>query len=117
MTIPIVDPGLQPERMLLSWRRTCLAFGVASAVAARFVLVVIGWPALVLGLWGILLAGVAYGQIWRRYRHASTAMHRMDRLDSGGIPLVLAWACGMLLGLACLMYVVANGLAVDAWSQ
>jgi len=113
MTDTVFDPGLQPERTLLAWRRTCLAFGVASAVATRFTLAAIGPAAFVVGLFGVALAGLAYGLVWHRYRRAHAALTRLQRLEHGAVPMLLASGCGVLLGLACGVYVVTRALGVQ----
>jgi Domain of unknown function (DUF202) len=59
------DPGVQPERTLLSWRRTLLALSVVALLAAR--LAYYSRAPFVLGavcmLWGVV---VFFG--WRRMR-------------------------------------------------
>ncbi|WP_431946602.1 DUF202 domain-containing protein [Actinacidiphila sp. bgisy167] len=44
------DPGLQPERTRLAWRRTTLAFAVAALLAGRAAVLHGGSPADLLGL-------------------------------------------------------------------
>jgi len=62
------DPGLQPERTALAWRRTGLALLVGSFVAARTLPELIGaWSAL-LGLTGVMIAGILLAMIHLRYR-------------------------------------------------
>ncbi|MCC2594665.1 DUF202 domain-containing protein [Tessaracoccus sp. OS52] len=63
------DPGLQPERVALSWRRTALAVAVGSLVYARLIAPVIGAWALVPTLAGLVLATVMGLKSTRRYRH------------------------------------------------
>ncbi|WP_326577384.1 DUF202 domain-containing protein [Actinacidiphila glaucinigra] len=54
MTAPVGgtprDPGLQPERTRLAWRRTTLAFAVAALLAGREAVLHGGSPAGLLGL-------------------------------------------------------------------
>ncbi|WP_062380491.1 DUF202 domain-containing protein [Demequina pelophila] len=105
----LFDAGMQPERTLLAWRRTCLAIGVGGAAAARYGGTVVGVPAVVAGLLGLALAGAAYLFAARRYRRAHR--HLVDRgvLAHDGLPLALL--AGALVALAIAGFVTLPGLA------
>lgn len=96
MTLPpLFDPGLQPERTELAWRRTVLGIGVGSLVAMRLLPAVIGDPFWVLpGILGVLFAGAVWLGARRRYRRANAALHRSNALavdlPGGGSMLILA---------------------------
>ncbi len=70
------DPGLQPERTELAWRRTCLAFGIGSLVALRLLPAAFGdaWWTLV-GVTGLVASGVMWVLGRRRYLSASHVLH------------------------------------------
>jgi uncharacterized membrane protein YidH (DUF202 family) len=104
MTDRPFDPGLQPERTLLAWRRTALALGVGSAVGARLALPVLGAGAVVLGLLGALTALAAYVAASRRYRRAHRALTGGAGLPTGGAPLALTAATAAALGIGALLY-------------
>src|SRR5699024_21214 len=76
MTSPseLYDPGLQPERTLLAWRRTCLSFAIASLIAARFSANHLGIVAVVVGVLGAGLAAAAYFATVVGYRRAQHAL-------------------------------------------
>lgn len=89
----LFDPGLQPERTELSWRRTCLALGIGSLVAMRILPEVFGnaWWALG-GMIGVLVSGALWTVARRRYRHSTRALERHgDRalLPDGLLPIAL----------------------------
>lgn len=92
---PLYDRGLQPERTLLAWRRTCLAFGVASLVGMRFTLEPFGVLAVVGGIVGAGLAVLAYALAATGYRRSHRALHGSDQLDRDGLPMLFA-ACAVL---------------------
>ncbi|WP_084102488.1 DUF202 domain-containing protein [Demequina sp. NBRC 110051] len=101
---PPRDPGLQPERTALAWRRTALAMAVGSVVAARVLPHAMGDMSWVLaGIGGVVASGVVAALGQRRYRHlhgqGATAVRR------GG---------GDLLVVACLVTTGAIVLAVAA---
>ncbi|MGW0735512.1 DUF202 domain-containing protein [Streptomyces sp. NPDC002851] len=58
--VPARDPGLQPERTRLAWRRTTLACTVAAALGARVVLMGGTGPAQLAGAAVVLLLWVAF---------------------------------------------------------
>lgn len=64
----LFDPGLQPERTALAWRRTGLALLVGSLVAARVLPETLGPWAALLGLAGVVAAAVLMCAIHLRYR-------------------------------------------------
>lgn len=69
----LFDPGLQPERTELAWRRTALALGVGSLVALRLLPVALGHEA-----WALCgVAGVAASALlWIASRRRAETINR-----------------------------------------
>lgn len=97
----LFDPGLQPERTELAWRRTCLALGVGSLVAMRILPEAFGsaWWALG-GVTGVIASGSLWIATRRRYRY-STLVLQQDG-DRAQLP-------DGLLAIVLTMFVVAVG--------
>lgn len=89
----LFDPGLQPERTELAWRRTCLALGVGSLVTMRILPEVFGsaWWALG-GVIGVLASGALWVAARRRHRHSTRELERHGdraRLPDGLLAMAL----------------------------
>jgi uncharacterized membrane protein YidH (DUF202 family) len=99
----LFDPGLQPERTLLAWRRTCLAFGGASALAARLLLDELRLAAIVVGVCGLVVSAAAY--------LAAEAHHRrsIERFAAGAEPVGDGLHNGLLVGAAAVVIVAGIG--------
>lgn len=73
----LFDPGLQPERTELAWRRTALALGVGSLVAARLLPEAFQHAAWAfVGLAGLVAATVLWVAARRRYRRVTDVLGR-----------------------------------------
>lgn len=73
------DPGLQPERTELSWRRTALALAVGSLVSLRLLPEALGGAIWVLpGIFGLIAAGTLWIVARRRYRQTEAAIRDPD---------------------------------------
>jgi uncharacterized membrane protein YidH (DUF202 family) len=107
----VYDPGLQPERTLLAWRRTCLSFALAGAVAVRFTTEVAGPLAVVAGVLGVGLALGAYAGIHRRYRAAHRSLVARNVLEYGALPLFAVASAAVVLGVAGAGFVVGSFVA------
>lgn len=104
------DPGLQPERTLLAWRRTCLALAVCSAVIVRFAGESIGYPAAVaLGLAGVSAAAAGYLRASLRYRRAHEGLTHDDQLSIDGLALALTTVALVLIGVGAAAFVIGVG--------
>lgn len=105
----VYDKGLQPERTLLAWRRTCLAFGVASLVGMRFTVEAMGILAVVAGVIGAGLAVLAYALAATGYRRAHHSLRGQGLLGRGGLPMLAGTAAVLVIGCLCAGY-LALGL-------
>lgn len=100
------DPGLQPERTVLAWRRTLLALAVGALVAVRVLPPVLGDWTIALALGGLAVVAVLWAVAGRRHR-AVEAVFR-DRAPASAMP-----GGALLLALALLATLAAAlGLAV-----
>ena len=101
------DPGLQPERTALAWRRTALALAVGSLAAGR-VLEPVSDGAWLLAALGVALGFGLLAAARRRGVLVDRALHADGDLRSGpGAGLIAATAVvAVLIGIA--------GLAVTA---
>lgn len=101
MTQP--DPGRQPERTTLAWRRTVLAVGIGALLSIRLL------PAQ-LGLGSLMIGGAGFGAaalVWVLAGHRGLDIRRGLRvgnldLPDGRLPLLLAVLVsgGAVVGLA-----------------
>jgi len=106
----VFDAGLQPERTLLAWQRTCLALAVGVAVSARLTLPALGAASIVLGITGITLVALAWWGATRRYRRAHQDLTGADgALGQGGSPMAALALTAGLLAVAGLVFVALVG--------
>ncbi|MGI4894022.1 MAG: DUF202 domain-containing protein [Janthinobacterium lividum] len=92
------DPGLQPERTTLAWRRTSLSLGIGSLVALRVLAPSLGGVAVVLGVFGGVLAVATWIAASRRgSRVSAELLRRGDLRDGPGAALIAVLAAVSLL--------------------
>jgi uncharacterized membrane protein YidH (DUF202 family) len=88
------DPGLQPERTALAWRRTGLALVVGSLLGLRVLPQLMGPAGVAIAAVGVALALVVLAAAHRRYRrvHRILTSGSADRagLPGGGLPALVA---------------------------
>lgn len=102
MNQQLFDPGLQPERTELAWRRTTLALTVGALVALRLLPPALGSWSISVGLAGLVLAILIWVLARRRARYTNQALrHDHGQLPGGGLLLLLATVttAGAALGL------------------
>jgi uncharacterized membrane protein YidH (DUF202 family) len=102
----LFDPGLQPERTELAWRRTALAIGVGSLIALRVLPAIaptdeLRQLGLVPGIVGVAFAAVLWAGARRRQLRVHRALldERPDRLPGAGLMLTLTMfviGCGLV---------------------
>ena len=85
------DPGLQPERTALAWRRSTLALVVGGAVALRLLPPLLGPWSLAIGA-ALLLAA---GGIWAA---AAVRVRRIRSAVPAGVPLPGGLLIALLTG-------------------
>jgi uncharacterized membrane protein YidH (DUF202 family) len=101
------DPGLQPERTALAWRRTALALVVGSLLGLRVLPQVLGPVGLVVAAAGVVAALAVLAAAHRRYRR----VHRI--LTSGtGEPDAVALPGGGLAALVAALTACAGAAAL-----
>lgn len=67
MTDREANPGVQAERTLLAWWRTCLALTVGCLIWIRVLSADLGAFAVVLGILGVVTVAAAWALPYRRY--------------------------------------------------
>lgn len=105
------DVGLQLERTLLAWRRTCLALAVGVAVAVRYSEPVPLPFSLWFGLGAVGALALAYWATSARYRRAHRALQRDPHtLPTGGVAISLVAGVSLALGLAAASHLFATAV-------
>lgn len=103
----LFDPGLQPERTALAWRRTVLALAIGAVFALRLLPPVLGPWSIAMALAGILSAAAMWILAGRRARQVTGVLLRSSGRLPGGwllLQLSLTVAGGAAMGL---VFVVA----------
>ncbi|MEN2738324.1 DUF202 domain-containing protein [Microbacterium sp. X-17] len=105
----LFDPGLQPERTQLSWRRTALSIGIGSLVSLRIFPEVLGsaW-AMIPGVLGLIFAGWLWTEGQRRYRVFARNIENGHEVSTGGRGLLAIMVFTLAFGALALVLVVAR---------
>lgn len=106
----LFDIGLQPERTLLAWRRTCLALAAAILVIVKVLAALSSAWSYVLGVVGLALPALAWLLASRRYRQAHLGLTRAgdeQRLPAGGPAVAVATAGTLLVGALAMWFVLS----------
>ena len=91
MTTPaLFDPGLQPERTRLAWRRTVAALTVGALVSLRVLPPALGTWAVAAALAGAVAAGLLWVAAARRATAVDRALSRTPAPPLPGGALLLA---------------------------
>ncbi len=106
MTAPY-DPGVQPERTELAWRRTALSICFGSLVSMRVLPELIGTLGLAVGGAGVAFSAVLWVLARPRCRAFREAMAHPDRARPGALHLAALTAFSTTVGLLLLILVVA----------
>jgi hypothetical protein len=104
----LFDPGLQPERTALAWRRTGLAVAVGAVAGARVLAPVLGAASVAVAVLGLALAALFFLGSTRRARRAQSALLRDGHLAAGPGGRLIAVVCVACasFGVAALVVVV-----------
>jgi uncharacterized membrane protein YidH (DUF202 family) len=105
---PLFDPGLQPERTELAWRRTVLALLLGAVVSLRLLPPVLGPWSIGIGFTGVALAAATWALAARRSRKTRHALlGSANPMPDGGLLLVVALIVTGAAALG-LTYVIAS---------
>lgn len=108
MTDTVFDKGLQPERTLLAWRRTCLSFAIASLILTRYTADAFGAAGVLLGLAAAGLAVGAYVTSSVGYRRVHASLNRTGHTGRGGAPFLLATLAALAIGASAGVYLLVS---------
>lgn len=114
MSDQLFDPGLQPERTELAWRRTALSIAVGSLVAMRLLPTALGsgwW--IIPGILGVIFSVALWAWSRRRYEGVSfaTVAARDHTLVPDGALLMTLALFVTLIGALGIVVLVALPLA------
>lgn len=104
----VYDVGLQPERTLLAWRRTCLSIAAGFVATIKYFTDAIGPWAIVVGVIGIGMAGVAWVIGTLRYRRTHRGLVGDGMLPSRGFMPALVAASITLGAITALVVVIVT---------
>ncbi len=110
----VYDPGLQPERTALAWRRTALSLVVVSLGAARLLPAQLGAGAVVLGVAGAAGGVAVHVLAGRRARRTTARLLATGDLahpHSAGALLAVVAGAVTVLGLGALALVLGRVVA------
>ena len=84
---PLFDPGLQPERTALAWRRTTVSLIVGALVSLRILPQTLGQWTFVIGFGGLIVAGILWRQSSHRARLTTHCLREGRALPDATLPL------------------------------
>ena len=104
----LFDRGLQLERTLLAWRRTCLALATAIALVVKLLAFESDAVTVLVAVFGLAVPAVAWLLAARRYRSAHRRLTRSSGdsdLPAGGPAIAVATLAAVLFGALALAWV------------